>query len=62
MKYFVRDCDRTSTVYHEFQKGHFDGVRFWKEIGGEIRECMKETDVRGGETFAEYNVFTMIGL
>lgn len=110
MKYFVRDCDRTSTVYHEFQKGFFDGVSFWKEdslcihddvhfnlnlsdlflkvipgyydadeievtrqqwerimaeaalVGGEVEECMKEADVWVRETFAEYDVFTMIGL
>lgn len=31
MKYFVEVKDMVNTVYHEFQKGHFDGVTFWKE-------------------------------
>ena len=30
MKYFVHDCERKNTVYHEFQKGKFDGHTFWK--------------------------------
>ena len=31
MKYFVTDSERTSTNYHEFFKGKWDGVTFWKE-------------------------------
>ena len=30
MKYFVFDYERKNTVYHEFQKGRFDGHTFWK--------------------------------
>lgn len=30
MKYFVFDHERKNTVYHEFQKGRFDGHTFWK--------------------------------
>ncbi len=30
MKYFVNDNERKNTVYHEFQKGCFDGQTFWK--------------------------------
>ncbi len=30
MKYFVHDSERKNTVYHEFQKGKFDGHTFWK--------------------------------
>lgn len=30
MKYFVSDNERKNTVYHEFQKGSFDGHTFWK--------------------------------
>lgn len=30
MRYFVRDNERKNTVYHEFQKGSFDGQTFWK--------------------------------
>lgn len=30
MKYFAADSERKNTVYHEFQKGHFDGKTFWK--------------------------------
>ena len=30
MNYFVTDEERRNTVYHEFQKGHFDGKTFWK--------------------------------
>lgn len=30
MKYFVYDHERRNTVYHEFQKGRFDGHTFWK--------------------------------
>ncbi len=30
MKYFVTDQERRNTIYHEFQKGHFDGKTFWK--------------------------------
>lgn len=30
MKYFVIDQERKNTVYHEFQKGKFDGHTFWK--------------------------------
>ncbi len=29
MKYFVSDNERKNTVYHEFQKGSFDGHTFW---------------------------------
>ncbi len=31
MKYFVYDYERKNTVYHEFQKGKWDGKTFWKE-------------------------------
>ena len=31
MKYFVVNKERKNTVYHEFQKGKFDGKTFWKE-------------------------------
>ena len=30
MKYFVYDNEIKNTVYHEFQKGSFDGHTFWK--------------------------------
>ena len=30
MKYFMHDSKRKNTVYHEFQKGRFDGETFWK--------------------------------
>lgn len=30
MKYFISDDERCSTCYHEWQKGHFDGITFWK--------------------------------
>ena len=30
MNYFVYDNERKNTVYHEFQKGSFDGHTFWK--------------------------------
>lgn len=30
LKYFVFDQERKNTVYHEFQKGKFDGHTFWK--------------------------------
>ena len=30
MKYFVFDQERKNTVYHEFQKGKFDGHTFWR--------------------------------
>ena len=29
MKYFVNDNQRTSTCYHEFYKGKWDGHTFW---------------------------------
>lgn len=31
MKYFVRNCEREGTCYHEFYKGKWDGKTFWKE-------------------------------
>ncbi len=31
MKYFVFDQERKNTLYHEFQKGKFDGKTFWKK-------------------------------
>lgn len=31
MKYFVSDRERINTVYHEFQKGHWDEKTFWKD-------------------------------
>lgn len=31
MKYFVFDHERINTVYHEFQKGKFDDITFWKD-------------------------------
>lgn len=31
MRYFVVDSERTSTCYHEFFKGKWDGKTFWKE-------------------------------
>ena len=31
MKYFVGNNDRINTVYHEFQKGHWDENTFWKD-------------------------------
>lgn len=30
MKYFILANERRSTCYHEWQKGRFDGVTFWK--------------------------------
>lgn len=30
MKHFVTNHERQNTIYHEFQKGHFDGKTFWK--------------------------------
>ena len=30
MKYFIYENQRNSTCYHEWYKGHFDGVSFWK--------------------------------
>ena len=31
MKYFVTGQERAGTCYHEFMKGKWDGVSFWKE-------------------------------
>lgn len=31
MKFFVYNDERKNTVYHEFQKGHFDEKTFWKD-------------------------------
>lgn len=31
MKYFVYDNERKNTVYHEFQKGSWDGHTYWKK-------------------------------
>ena len=31
MKYFCYDDERGGTCYHEFYKGKFDGVSFWKK-------------------------------
>ena len=31
MKFFVCSNNRINTVYHEFQKGCFDGKTFWKD-------------------------------
>lgn len=30
MKYFISNNERHSTCYHEWQKGYFDGMTFWK--------------------------------
>jgi hypothetical protein len=30
MEYFITEDYRTNTAYHEFRKGKFDGVTFWK--------------------------------
>lgn len=30
MKYFIYENQRKNTNYHEWYKGHFDGVSFWK--------------------------------
>lgn len=30
MKYFVTDSERQGTCYHEFYKGKWDGITFWK--------------------------------
>lgn len=30
MKYFCTESERIGTCYHEFYKGKFDGVDFWK--------------------------------
>lgn len=30
MKYFIYENQRKGTCYHEWYKGHFDGVSFWK--------------------------------
>lgn len=30
MKYFTYENQRKNTCYHEWYKGHFDGVSFWK--------------------------------
>lgn len=110
MNYFVRENERKNTVYHEFQKGHFDEMTFGKEdsiylhddihftleltglfrkvisnysdtdevevtknqwkkimseaalVGGKTEECLKEANEWVEKTFAEYDVFTMIGL
>lgn len=31
IKYFVKDNERQGTCYHEFYKGKWDGITFWKE-------------------------------
>lgn len=31
IKYFVIDSKRQGTCYHEFYKGKWDGITFWKE-------------------------------
>ena len=31
MRFFVKDNERKNTNYHEFYKGRWDGVTFWKE-------------------------------
>ena len=30
MKYFIYENQRDTTCYHEWYKGHFDGVSFWQ--------------------------------
>lgn len=30
MKYFIMESERKTTNYHEWSKGRFDGVSFWK--------------------------------
>lgn len=31
MKYFCTNSERKSSIYHEFQKGKWDGRTFWKD-------------------------------
>ncbi|MBR1529842.1 MAG: hypothetical protein IJ642_11145 [Oscillospiraceae bacterium] len=40
MKYFITEQERENTCYHEWQKGHFDGVSFWKNDSLLISEDM----------------------
>lgn len=40
MKYFITENERTGTCYHEWQKGHFDGVSFWRNDSLLLHEDM----------------------
>ncbi|MDE6501155.1 MAG: ribosomal protein S18-alanine N-acetyltransferase [Ruminococcus sp.] len=40
MKYFIYENQRNSTCYHEWYKGHFDGISFWKSDSLLISEDM----------------------
>lgn len=31
MKYFITETERNGTCYHEWYKGHFDGISFWEK-------------------------------
>lgn len=64
MKYFAPDSERVNTVYHEFQKGRFDGHTFQKKDSiflSEYLPIILDADDWVKNTFLEYDVFTIIG-
>lgn len=57
MNYFVFDYERKNTVYHEFQKGKFDGYTFWKDDSISLSDDLLNQLVRElfADTIPEYD-------
>jgi len=61
LKYFVFDYERKNTVYHEFQKGKFDGHSFWKNDSISLSDDMLFTlgiEDLFADTIPDYNSYS----